>query len=66
MKHENHINTDRIISLQEMSGLTSRTPKTIWRWWAKDKTFPKPLMMNRRALGWKESTYTAWLAEKGE
>lgn len=65
MATENRI-TDRIIPPQEMAGLTSRTPKTIWRWWAKDKTFPKPLMMNGRALGWKESTYNAWLTEKGE
>ena len=56
--------TDRLIPLQEMSKLASKSPKTIWRWWAVDGTFPKPLMMNGRCLGWKESTYNAWLAEK--
>lgn len=55
---------DRIISLQEMASLLNRTPKTIWRLWAKDGALPKPLMMNNRCLGWRESTYTAWLAEK--
>lgn len=58
-------NTDRIISISEMAKLTSRTPKTIWRWWAKEGLFPRPLLQNGRALGWKESTYNAWLAEKG-
>lgn len=56
--------TDRIISLQEMARLLNRTPKTIWRLWAKDGSLPKPLMINNRCLGWKESTYNAWLAER--
>jgi prophage regulatory protein len=55
---------DRIISLREMSKLTSKSPKTIWRWWSKEGVLPKPLIQNGRTLGWKESTYTAWLAEK--
>lgn len=56
--------TDRIISLPEMAQLLNRHPKTIWRMWAKDGVLPKPLMINGRTLGWKESTYSAWLAEK--
>lgn len=55
---------DRIISLPEMAHLLNRHPKTIWRLWAKDGVLPKPLMINNRTLGWKESTYNAWLAEK--
>ncbi len=57
-------NPDRIISLREMSKLASKSPKTIWRWWAIEQVFPKPILMNGRCLGWKESTYNAWLAEK--
>lgn len=60
----NHCPADRIISLREMAHLLNRTPKTIWRMWAKDGVLPKPLMINGRTLGWKESTYSAWLAEK--
>lgn len=54
---------DRIISLQELSRLLNKHPKTIWRMW-KDGVLPRPLMINGRTLGWKESTYSAWLAEK--
>lgn len=66
MKHttSNASTPDRIIPLQEMARLLNRAPKTIWRLWAKDGVLPKPLMINGRTLGWKESTYTAWLAEK--
>lgn len=56
--------TDRIISLQEISRLIQKHPKTIWRMWAKDGSLPKPIMIAGRTLGWKESTYNAWLAEK--
>jgi prophage regulatory protein len=55
---------DRIISLAEMAHLLNRHKKTVWRLWAKDGALPAPLMMNNRTLGWKESTYNAWLAEK--
>lgn len=56
--------TDRIISLSEMANLLQKHPKTIWRMWAKEGVLPKPLMIKGRTLGWKESAYNAWLAEK--
>lgn len=59
-------NTDRIISLPEMARLLNRHPKTIWRMWAKECVLPKPIRIKGRTLGWKESVYSAWLAEKGE
>ena len=31
---------DRIMSLKEVSDSLGRSPRTIWRWWAKDKCFP--------------------------
>lgn len=65
MKHHQVIlPTDRIISLSEMAQLLNRHPKTIWRMWAKDGVLPKPLMINGRTLGWRESSYQSWLAEK--
>lgn len=53
--------TDRIIPPKEMSDNVGRDPKTIWRWWAKDKTFPEPIKINGRCIGWPESVYQAWL-----
>ena len=31
---------NRIISLEEVSNLVGRHPRTIWRWWAKEDGFP--------------------------
>ncbi|CZF83356.1 AlpA family phage regulatory protein [Grimontia kaedaensis] len=56
---------DRIMSLQEVSAALNRDPKTIWRWWAKEKRFPKPIQFNGRCLGWKASVFQAWLEEQG-
>lgn len=56
---------ESIITLPEMAKHLKRSPKTIWRWWAVDQVFPKPLInKNGRCLGWKESTYKAWLEER--
>lgn len=58
----------RIIKYPEMEQLTGRDRRTLWRWWQKDKLFPKSLMQNSRAIGWTEQQYKEWLAnlERGE
>ncbi len=56
---------NRIMSLKEVSEALGRTPKTIWRWWAKEKTFPKPILINGRCLGWRESELDNWMESQG-
>ena len=51
----------RIINYKEMSELTGRDRRTLWRWWQKEKSFPKPLMRNGVAIGWTEQQYHLWL-----
>lgn len=51
----------RIIKYPEMEQLTGRDRRTLWRWWQKDKTFPKPLMRNGRTIGWTAQQYQEWL-----
>ncbi|WP_021024491.1 helix-turn-helix transcriptional regulator [Salinivibrio costicola] len=53
--------TPRIVSLKEMSALVGRSPKTIWRWWRKEQSFPPPQQNNGRTIGWNEADYEAWL-----
>lgn len=55
--------TERIIPPSEMGKLVGKSPKTLWRWWAKDRSFPAPIRRNGRALGWPESAYQKWLSE---
>jgi prophage regulatory protein len=50
-----------LITIPEMSKLTGKNSRTIWRWWRKDKTFPAPLQINGRAIGFRSSDYQAWL-----
>ncbi|HHC6667002.1 TPA: helix-turn-helix transcriptional regulator [Vibrio parahaemolyticus] len=59
---------DRIMSLKEVSDSLGRSPRTIWRWWAKDKCFPKPIQINGRCLGGggeKEILLIGWLRKSG-
>lgn len=55
---------ERIMSLNEVASTLGRHPRTIWRWWAKDKIFPKPIQMNGRCIGWLESDFTQWLEDQ--
>lgn len=52
---------ESIISPERMAELVGRSKKTIWRWWSKEKAFPKPVLVNGRAIGWRESDYKSWL-----
>ncbi|MEZ8127959.1 helix-turn-helix transcriptional regulator [Enterovibrio norvegicus] len=50
-----------IILPDEMESIVGRNRKTIWRWWRKEKSFPAPIQINGRAIGWREADYQAWL-----
>lgn len=52
---------DRVLSLNEVSAIIGRSPKTLWKWHAKDKTFPEPIKMNGRCIGWRESIVNDFL-----
>ena len=57
---------NRIMSLKEVSDSLGRSPRTIWRWWAKDKCFPKPIQINGRCLGWREKDFVYWLVAQAQ
>ena len=50
-----------IISLQELANLVNKSKVTVWRWWAKDKILPEPIIINGRCLGWKSTIIEKWL-----
>ncbi|EGR1910229.1 AlpA family transcriptional regulator [Vibrio cholerae] len=41
--------------MAEVAQILNRSPKTIWRWYTKDKTIPQPLTVNGRAIGYRAS-----------
>ena len=51
----------KIISLAELAKLVNKSKVTIWRWWAKDKILPQPILLNGKCLGWKSSVIEQWL-----
>lgn len=52
---------NKIISLGDLACLLNKSKITIWRYWAKAKVLPAPILINGKCLGWKESTITEWL-----
>ncbi len=62
------MNSTAIISLQELANLVNKSKVTVWRWWAKDKILPEPIIINGRCLGWKSTVIEKWLDKnsKGE
>ncbi|MHA2938433.1 helix-turn-helix transcriptional regulator [Vibrio sp. RC27] len=46
---------DRVIPMAEVAQILNRSAKTLWRWYAKDKIIPQPLMVNGRAIGYRSS-----------
>ncbi|MGO1298126.1 MAG: helix-turn-helix transcriptional regulator [Vibrio sp.] len=56
---------DRVLSFDEVAYIFGKSKKSIWRWHSKDKTFPSPITLNGRCIGWRESTINKFL-ETGE
>lgn len=52
--------SNRIISIIELSKLLSKSRVSIWRW-ERDGILPKSIKIAGRTLGWKESTIVKWL-----
>jgi prophage regulatory protein len=54
------LQSSRIVTIGELSKILSKSRTSIWRW-SKNNVLPKPLMVNGKTLGWKESTILEWL-----
>lgn len=53
-------------SNEEVSTIFNRSYKTIWKWWAKDKTFPKPVQRNGRSLGFLKTDIDSYIHKLAE
>lgn len=52
--------SNRIISIIELSQLLSKSRVSIWRW-ERDGILPKPIKVQGRTIGWRESIILEWL-----
>ena len=55
--------SDRILRRGEVERVTGLSRSTLYSHMA-EGTFPKPIKLGRRAVGWLESAIDAWLAER--
>ena len=61
MKQQNQFTTtNRIVSIQELSQLLSKSRVSLWRW-ERDGVLPKSIKVQGRTLGWRESSILEWL-----
>jgi prophage regulatory protein len=52
---------NKIITLNKLAEQVNKSKVTVWRWWAKDKILPPPILLNGKCLGWRESVIEQWL-----
>ena len=52
--------SNRLITISQLSLLLSKSRVTIWRW-SKTGILPKPIMVNGKVLGWTQSVISEWL-----
>ena len=54
----------RILRRHEVERLTSLSKPSIYRLLKSDESFPRPIRLGRRAVGWREDEIAAWLASR--
>lgn len=52
--------SNRIISIIELSQLLSKSRVSLWRW-ERDGLLPKPIKVQGRTIGWRSSVILEWL-----
>lgn len=53
-------NPDQLINISSMCRLIGRNRTTLYMW-VRDNSFPQPLRMGKRTLGWTNEQYQQWL-----
>ena len=53
----------RIIRMADVQARTGRSRSTIYQW-VSDGSFPQPIRLGARAVGWIESEVDAWIREQ--
>ena len=52
-----------LITPKQLQEKLNRSPVTIWRWWAKEKILPSPVMVQGQAIGWRPEVIEQWLTK---
>jgi prophage regulatory protein len=54
----------RILRVNNVLTIVPVSAPTLWRWVNKCKTFPAPISLGGRSIGWLESDVYAWINER--
>ena len=54
---------DRILRRPDVEARTGLSRSTLYHW-MKEGTFPKPVALGARLVGWRESAIEAWMAAR--
>ena len=67
MNMTNEIVYDPIVRIKWVCEYLGVDQSTIFRWrYCKNSTFPEPLKLSSRSLGWRKSSIEKWLKDKEE
>ena len=65
MSNNIHSNSDRILRLPAVETKVGLSRSSIYVQ-IEEGTFPRPVLISKRAVGWRESTIDAWIESKME
>lgn len=54
---------NNLLTISQVCKKVNRSRCTLWKW-VKKGTFPKPIKIGKRTLGWKEVDFDQWLEEQ--
>ncbi len=52
--------SNNLLTINQVCKKLNRSRVTLWKW-VKNGTFPKPIKVGNRTLGWKEDVFDKWL-----
>lgn len=56
------MNNQRLLTYTDLCTVLNRSRVTIWGW-VKKGTFPEPVRVNGKAIGWKQEDFDNWLSK---
>lgn len=59
------MNENRILRIEDVVAKLGVSRSSLYAW-AKAESFPRPIKLGARAVGWKESTIDQWLEDRSE
>lgn len=53
-----------VLRAADVSAVLGVNLSTLWRWWAREGSFPAPIKLGRNAVGWDALVVREWLSAR--